>query len=320
MSQKSETNLRPLLGISLKVASITLLVTMMVAIKLLHDSIPIGQIIFIRAIIGIATVYLFYLLSDHSGAATAPFKIISYRAHLPWAFSSACAMSMFFVAITLIPLPEATAISFIMPLLVVAFAWALLGEPIRLVRSVAIASGFVGVTIIVWPRLGIGADYGSLAAPGAALSLIAAVLWAYAQVCLRKLSRTETSGSAVISFSVASMLIGLLTLPLGWSIPATGWFASSELYWTWPDISGWIWLILCGITGGLGQLSTAVALRYATPATLAPFEYLSFPIASIAAIILFGEHPDASIWWGLPFVITGGLLVILREYQPGNRD
>jgi len=312
VSQKSETNLRPLLGISLKVASIALLVTMIVAIKLVHDNIPIGQIIFTRATIGIATVYLFYQISDRSGTATTQLRIISYRAHLPWALSAACAMIMWFVAITLIPLPEATAIGFIMPLLVVAFAWALLGERIRVVRSVAIASGLVGVTIIVWPRLGIGADYGSLAAIGAVLSLSAAVFWAYAQVRLRQLSRTETSGSAVISFSVATMLLALLTIPLSWShVPA--------LSWVLPDKIAWGWLLLCGIAGGFGQLTTALALRYATPATLAPFEYLSFPFASIAAIFLFGEHPDANIWWGLPFVVTGGLLVILREYQLSRR-
>ncbi len=315
MSQEPETNLRPLLGISLKVTSVTLLVTMIVAIKLVHSDIPIGQIIFTRAIIGVATVYLFYRVSDSRGSNTARFKFNSYRAHLPWALSAACAMAMWFVAITLIPLPEATAIGFVMPLLIVAFAWAMLGEKIRVVRSVAIASGLVGVVIIVWPRLGIGADYGSLAAIGAALSLSAATFWAYAQVSLRKLSRTETSGSSVISFSVATMLLALLTIPLGGVIHATGGSAPSALIWSWPDNTEWMWLLLCGITGGLGQLSTAEALKYATPATLAPFEYLSFPIASIAAIILFGEHPSTHIWWGLPLVIAGGLLVIFREYQ-----
>ena len=140
MSQKSETNLRPLFGIGLKVTSISLFVTMMVAIKLVHDYVPIGQIIFTRAIIGVATVYLFYQLNNRSGVKDR-LKIISYRAHVPWALSAASAMTMWFIAITLIPLPEATAIGFVMPLLVVAFAWALLGETIRIVRSLAIASG-----------------------------------------------------------------------------------------------------------------------------------------------------------------------------------
>ena len=114
--------------------------------------------------------------------------IKSIPAHLPWALSAALAMGMWFTAVTLIPLPEATAIGFVMPLLVVAFAWLLLGEQIRLIRSVAIAFGLVGVAIIIWPRLGLGADHSSTAAIGAILSLSSAVAWAWAQVELRVLS------------------------------------------------------------------------------------------------------------------------------------
>lgn len=304
-----------MLGISLKVSSIALLVSMMVTIKLVQNQVPIGQIIFIRSIVGVVTVYFFYLLFNlalnSTGQRQSRFKIRSYRSHLPWALCAASAMTMWFIAITIIPLPEATAIGFVMPLLVVAFAWAILGEKIKLVRSIAIASGLVGVTIIVWPRLGVGADYSSTAAIGALLSLCSATLWALAQIFLRRLSKTETGGSAVISFSVATMLMGVLSLPLGWLMP--------ELQWTTPDTIGWFWLLLCGIAGGLGQLSTAESLRFATPATLAPFEYLAFPFASIAAITIFGEHPDKNIWWGLPFVIAGGLLVIFREYQLKHR-
>ena len=303
----SYTDQKPLLGIGCKVSSITLFVVMMVTIKLMHPDVPIGQIVFIRAIIGLATIHLLYQLRDKltGKSQSSTMAIRSPTAHLPWALSAALAMGMWFTAITLIPLPEATAIGFVMPLLVVAFAWLILGEQIRLIRSVAIVLGLVGVAIIIWPRLGLGADRSSAAAIGAMLSLSASVAWAWAQIKLRVLSRTETSGSAVVSFSVATMILSLLTLPLGWVI---------------PDYTEWVWLLICGIAGGLGQLAAAEALRFTAPSTLAPFEYLSFPIASIAAITLFSEHPDANIWWGLPFVVAGGLLVIVREYQLGKRQ
>lgn len=308
---QQETSQSPLLGITLKVVSIVLLVTMMVCLKFATEQITVGQIIFTRAIIGVATIYLFYRLVIRDSVRTAGLRIKSIRDHLPWALSSALAMVMWFIALTLIPLPEATAIGFLLPLLVVAFAWLLLGEKIRLIRTLAIASGLLGVSIIVWPRLGTGADHGSASAIGAALSLAAVVCWAFALVCLRTLSRTESGGAAVISFSVATMLVALLTIPIGLVQP--------QLSWLWPDTTSWLWLILCGVTGGLGQLSTAESLRYATPGTLAPFEYLAFPIASIAAIIFFNEHPDVNIWKGLPLVVAGGLVIIIREYQLKNR-
>lgn len=312
MHQPPETSLAPLLGIALKVTSIVLLVAMMVSLKFATERVTIGQVIFIRAIIGVATIYLFYRLIDRDGGRSERLKIHSIRSHLPWALSSAAAMTMWFVALTLIPLPEATAIGFILPLLMVVLAWALLGEKIKLIRSLAITCGFAGVSIIIWPRLGTGADYGSAPAIGAALSLAAVTCWAFAQIFLRSLSKTESGASAVITFSVATMIIALFTIPLSAIQP--------ELSWITPDTTGWLLLIACGITGGLGQLCTAESLRYATPGTLAPFEYLAFPIASVAGIVFFGEHPDANIWKGLPFVVAGGLVVILREYQLNNRS
>ncbi len=273
---------------------------MMIAIKFMHDKVPIGQIIFSRSLLGIFAVALVYYLR---GELTGRFVVKSPRAHLPWALFASTAMGTWFVCLTMIPLPEATAIGFIMPLLVVALAVIILNEKIRIVRWVAILSGLTGVGIIVWPRLGVGADYSSISSIGAALALGAALCWAIAQIYLRRLTKTETSGSAVLSFSLATMALSLFSLPLGWVVPTA---------------ADWGLIAICGIAGGFGQLCVAESLRFAEASVVAPFEYLAFPIASIAAILLFDEYPDSNIWWGLPFVIAGGLLVIYREHQLGK--
>lgn len=290
-----------MLGIAYKVGSICLFVVMMIAIKFLKDDVPIGQIIFARSLLGIMAVALVYHLR---GQLAGSFVVKSWPAHAVWSISAATAMGMWFVCITMIPLPEATAIGFIMPLLVVALAFFILKEKIRIIRWVAILSGLTGVGIIVWPSLGFGADYGSAASIGAALALGASLCWALAQIFLRRLTKTETSGSAVLSFSVTTMIMSLFSLPFGW---------------TSPSISAWMLIGVCGIAGGFGQLCVAESLRYAEASALAPFEYLAFPVASIAAIFFFGEYPDANIWWGLPLVVAGGLLVIYREHQLSKR-
>lgn len=274
---------------------------MMIAIKFLKDDVPIGQIIFSRSLLGMMAVVLVYYLR---GQLAGSFVIKSVRAHAVWSIAAAMAMGMWFVSITMIPLPEATAIGFVMPLLVVALAFFILGERIRIIRWVAILSGLTGVGIIVWPSLGVGADYGSIASIGAALALAASFCWAFAQICLRRLTKTETSGSAVLSFSATTMILSLASLPFGWAS---------------PSLSEWALIGVCGIAGGFGQLCVAESLRFAEASALAPFEYLAFPVASIAAIFFFGEYPDANIWWGLPLVVAGGLLVIYREHQLRKR-
>lgn len=276
---------------------------MMVFIKSLSDDVPIGEIIFFRSCIGLLAIFAVYAIA---GRLNNTFRIRSPRKHLAWSLTASFSMCCWFVAITLIPLPEATAIGFVMPLVTVALAWLILGEQVRIFRWAAIVVGLIGVSIIIWPRLGAmdSAAMGSNAAIGALLSLTAASFWALAQIFMRILTQTETSGSAVMSFSLMTILLALFSLPFGWVS---------------PDPQQWLLLAGCGISGGFGQFCVAESLRHGEASAIAPFEYLTFPIASIAAALLFSEYPDANVWLGLPFVVVAGLVVIYREHQLSKR-
>jgi drug/metabolite transporter (DMT)-like permease len=300
-SHQGLVTLRPLLGIAFKVSSIVSFVVMMIFIKTLSPEVPIGQIIFFRALIGLAAIALVYALA---GRLQGTFTLRSPRRHLAWSLTAGFSMSCWFVSITLIPLPEATAIGFVMPLITVALAWLMLGEQVRIFRWAAVLIGMIGVGIIIWPRLGGSGSSESSAALGAVLALLAASCWALAQIFMRRLTRTETSGSAVMSFSLVTMLLALLTLPLGWTTPSAT---------QWALIAG------CGLAGGFGQFCVAESLRHGEASTVAPFEYLTFPVASLAAAIIFSEYPDTNVWIGLPFVVAAGLFVIYREHQLAAR-
>jgi drug/metabolite transporter (DMT)-like permease len=293
--------LRPLLGIGYKVASIFLFVIMMAMVKILDERVPLGQTIFFRALIGLCAVFFVYRLR---GEFRQTFTIVSVRKHINWALCCACAMMLWFTALTLIPLPEATAIGFVVPLITVALAWLVLGERVRIFRWMAVLVGLLGVGIIIWPRLGAGADYGSSAALGAMVALCSATLWALAQIFLRRLTETESSGSAVLSFSVATMVLGLVSIMWGWVT---------------PGLIEWVAIAVCGLAGGFGQLCIAQSLRYGEASTMAPFEYLTFPVASIVGIFFFSEYPDSNVWYGLPLVVVAGLFVMYRERQLSRR-
>jgi len=275
---------------------------MMAMVKFLDERVPLGQTIFFRALIGLAAVCLVYQLR---GEFRQTFIIVSVRRHLSWALSCASAMVVWFTALTLIPLPEATAIVFVVPLITVVLAWLVLGERVRVFRWLAVVVGLIGVGVIIWPRLGAGADYGSSAAIGAMLALGSAILWALSQIFLRKLSETESSGSAVMSFSVATMVLGLSTVVGGWASPSA---------------IEWLAIAVCGLAGGFGQLCIAQSLRYGEASTMAPFEYLTFPVASLVGIVAFNEFPDDNVWLGLPLVVAAGLFVMYRERQLSVRS
>jgi drug/metabolite transporter (DMT)-like permease len=76
------------------------------------------------------------------------------------------AMVCMFTAYDLLPLPDATAINFATPLIVVVLAFFMLGETVRIYRWSAVAVGFVGILVVLSPHLGEG-DFDNSATFGA---------------------------------------------------------------------------------------------------------------------------------------------------------
>ena len=121
-------------------------------VKILDERVPLGQTIFFRALIGLSAVFLVYYLR---GEFRQTFTILSVRRHTGWALSCACAMMLWFTALTLIPLPEATAIGFVVPLITVALAWLVLGERVRVFRWIAVLVGLCLLYTSPSPRDGL---------------------------------------------------------------------------------------------------------------------------------------------------------------------
>ncbi|THV14178.1 DMT family transporter [Rhizobium rhizophilum] len=74
---------------------------------------------------------------------------------------------------------------------------------------------------------------------------------------------------------------------------------------------------LAGFFGGLGQIFLTESYRYADVSTIAPFEYCSIILGSIAAYILFSEVPTMTTLIGAAIVVAAGIFIIYREHQLG---
>ena len=86
--------------------------------------------------------------------------------------------------------------------------------------QIAVALGFVGVAIILAPRLTV-LDNGLevSASLGAVLVLMSACFAALAQVFIRNLVRSESTTAIVFWFTISSACFSLLTIPFGWVLP-----------------------------------------------------------------------------------------------------
>jgi drug/metabolite transporter (DMT)-like permease len=291
----------PMRGIVLKVLSVCCFVVMATMLKA-TATVPAGELVFFRCFFAILPV-LGYL------AWRRQLRVALYTRD-PWghvlrAFVGVSAMALGFFALTRLPLPETTAISYATPLLIVVFSALLLKERVHVFRWTAVLVGLVGVVIILWPRLTIfssGDAMGDAATVGAIACFASAVFSAFAMLQVRKLVRTERTEAIVIYFFICATLLSLLSIPFGW---------------IWPDPQQWLLLIAAGFAGGVGQLLLTSCYRYADMSVIAPFEYVSLILTIILGLVVFAEVPTLAMMIGALIIVGSGIAVILREHYLG---
>ena len=145
--------------------------------------------------------------------------------HLLRGTISMAGMFLNFAALARLPLVDATAISFAAPLITVAFAAWFLGERVRIYRWSAVAVGFAGIIVMLWPYLDLaqyaaGGSATAAATVGALCGLTAAFTNAGSVIQTRRLTDTETTSAIVFYFSLYCAVAGLATLPFGWVWPS----------------------------------------------------------------------------------------------------
>lgn len=291
----------PLRGIVLKVASVCCFVVMATLLKA-TETIPAGELVFFRCAFAILPVFGWLVWRRQLRAAL---RTRNPLGHVVRALVGASSMGLGFFALTRLPLPEATAIGYAAPLLIVAFSALLLKERVHAFRWTAVCIGLVGVFIILWPRLTLfsgGQALGSAEAIGAVAALGGAVLTAFAMMQVRHLTQTERTETIVVYFFITATLLSLLTLPFGWAMPT-------------PQQA--ILMIAAGFAGGIGQLLMTSSYRYADMSVIAPFEYLSLLLTLALGFVIFGDVPTLAMMIGALIIVASGIAVILREHSLG---
>ena len=288
-------------GIGFKLSSVCVFLGMSSLLKA-SEGIPAGELVFFRSFFAILPIIVYLIARGELGVGLVTRHPVS---HLWRGLVGSGGMAFGFYALTQLPLPEAIAISYATPLLIVVFSAMFFHEEVRLYRWSAVLVGLVGVIIIIWPRLTVfsgGLDNMSSATLGAISALIAACFAATAMMLVRKLVQTERSATIVLYFSITSSLIGLCSLPFGWLMPTPEQFAL---------------LVGAGIFGGIGQILLTESYRHADMSVVAPFEYASLILSVIIGYIFFKDIPTVEMLVGGVIVVCSGLFIIYREHKLG---
>src|SRR5262245_17679139 len=208
-------------AILLKLGSALLFAVMQALVRMLSENTPLGQVVFFRSPFAILPVVVILAWRRELMSAVRTARPLG---HVGRGLISVAGMFLNFAALARLPLMDATAISFAAPLITVAFAALFLGERVRIYRWSAVAIGFVGVVVTLWPYLNIsqytsGGGATAAATVGAICAITAAFTNAGSVIQTRRLTATETTSSIVLYFSLICALAGLATLPFGWIAP-----------------------------------------------------------------------------------------------------
>jgi drug/metabolite transporter (DMT)-like permease len=190
-------------------------------------------------------------------------------------------------------LAELVTIYYASPLLVAALAGPLLGERVPWRRWAALAVGFSGVLLACRP--------GDLRQPGAiALDLLAAALWAYAVILIRRLARQEpTLVQMLLAASVFLVACGA-ALPWLWRTPGS---AQLGL------------LLLVGLLGAGAQFLLYEGIKRAPATVAAPLEFTGLAWSFGLGFLVWGDVPDGAVFAGAGLILASGCLVVAGEWR-----
>jgi len=228
------------------------------------------------------------------GPGFASLRTRRFKAHAVRMAIGVVAMLLNFAMVMLLPLAEATAIGFSVPIFATLLAAAVLGEPTGKWRWGAVIVGFIGVLVIVQPGSGHVSAYGGAVAIGAAVST------ACATIAIRHLGATEAVATTVFWFGVTSLV------PLGLAMPFVAHAHDAS---TFAAIAG------LSLAGGIAQLALTGALRLAPVSLVMPMDYSSLLWATLLGMFIFNQEPSHWTWLGAPIVIGAGLVILWREHR-----
>lgn len=208
--------------------------------------------------------------------------------------------SMFlqFTALSLMPLAEATALSFTTPLFATIGMALIVGETVRLRRWIAIVIGFVGVILILRP------GFGEVSTP-ALMMLCGSMIVGGGFTCVKLLSGTESPNAMVLWMGIFMAPVSL--------IPAL-------FVWQWPSALGLVYLLGVGTCATLAHLCFNRAFAAADASAVLPFDYTRLLIVACFGFLLFGEMPDIWTWIGAGTIVAANIYMAQREAARAKRE
>ena len=264
---------------------------MVIFIRKASENIHVLEVVFFRNLL--AFIVMLPLLKSTGLAAI---KMNNTRLFFMRGFVGAVGMIAGFTCLTLIPLAQATAISFSQPLFITIGATIFLGEIIKARRIAAIIVGIIGMLIIVQPGF-ISFSFGIM------LAIISALTLSVNALIVKKLTITDTPQTIIIWMVI--MLIPITFIP-------------AISVWQWPSFETWLYLWGIAILGTLAHFSFTKSYTMAEITSLEPIGFIKLPIIALLGWMIFEEIPGTWTWVGGLIIFISTIYISQREAKASN--
>ena len=200
-------------------------------------------------------------------------------------------VSAWFFAIAAMPLAEAVALHFTLPVFGLILSALILREKVTSHRWMTVVIGFIGVLIILRPGVAV-LNYMALAV------FLSALGYAGGDICTKMLSRTQPSRLIVLNLNI--WLIVFASVPT-----AANWHTLT--------LSDLPMVLVMGVTAWAAHMCLAQAMKCADASVVIPFEFVRLPITAFSAYVFFTEVPG--IW-----AIVGAGVIFFGTWRLATRE
>ncbi|SHH98945.1 DMT family transporter [Marivita hallyeonensis] len=237
--------------------------------------------------------FIFALLAFATAALALrlQFTEIAWKTHTLRVFCGWGGVTLMFAAAAFIPLSDATAISFLNPVIGMLLAIPLLKERVGPVRLGAAAIALAGALILLRPTP-------EAFQPAALLALGAAIALGFEIIVIKRLTGREGPMQILLTNNVIGVGI-----------------ASIAALWVWiaPTPQQWVALAGIGFLMAAAQACFINAIARADASFVGPFFYATLIFAALYDFIVFGVRPDSVSTIGTLIILCGAGLLMWRE-------
>ncbi|HEY4585811.1 MAG TPA: DMT family transporter, partial [Brevundimonas sp.] len=190
-----------------------------------------------------------------------------------------------------LPLPEATAVSFVTPTFATLMAILFLHEAVARRRWTALLVGLAGILIVLRPG-------GALFSTAALFPLGSAFFGATAIILTRRIGGEDAPAATLLCSALVGFVLLSATAPLWFAPMAPVAIAAAAAM---------------GLCYAVGQLLLIAAYGRGEASLLAPFSYAQVIFAVLLGALVFGWRPDGPAALGMGLVVSSGVYILHRE-------